>query len=338
MTAVAAWPGCAPHQHGGSHHHRRTGSVDSVASEDWYDAYDEFLENLEQYPDMDTCNAAHQSAGLAGLTGPADPERETKLLPDRGDGWSVERRRAAIDAMRKIVLADPLTDDPNCVKHECRSNMTLERFLRARDYNPKVAAALYLEHRRWRQSFRWSVSPASIPNQLAAEKLCLQGVAKNGQPFVCLLARRHTGSARDMEEVKRFFVYTMDTIIQGLGPGGKFLIMVDLGGLSNKNTDLKTAAVAFEILQKYYVERMGALWLVNPLTLFWAMWKFLSPLIAPATREKIHFIRGKEISDLLAHCDAGVIPSEYGGTAPLRPISAGPAPWEPPGKRRLWKY
>ena len=167
----------------------------------------------------------------------------------------------------------------------------------------------------------------------------MQGLTKSGQPFVVLLARRHTGVGRDMEEMKRFFVYVMDTIIQALGPGGKFIILVDLKGLSNKNSDLRTMVVAFEILQKYYVERMGALWLVEPPFIFWGMWKVLSPLVAPATREKIRFLRGKEVPPVTLHyCDAAVVPRDFGGSAELLPLSAAPAAWEPADKRRLWKY
>lgn len=47
--------------------------------------------------------------------------------------------------------------------------MACERFLRARGYNVPVAAALFLEHRKWRMGFNWSVSPSSarLPASLA---------------------------------------------------------------------------------------------------------------------------------------------------------------------------
>ena len=100
-------------------HHRRGESVDSVASvESWHTAPcdDLHVHDAEQH-ERDTeaarpggaGSASAPSAGLAGLSGPDDPERDTKLLPDRGDGMSVEKRLAAIAAMRQLIMADPLT-------------------------------------------------------------------------------------------------------------------------------------------------------------------------------------------------------------------------------------
>ena len=123
---------------------------------------------------------------------------------------------------------------------------------------------------------------------------------------------------------------------------------MDLRDLSSKNSDLKTMVVAFEILQKsvrpilaaaapsapparprltdapsrdacrYYTERMGALWLAEPLTLFWALWKVLSPLVAPDTREKIRFLRGKE-----ARCAPRSSPCAQIGWLPAQAGSVG---------------
>ena len=64
-------------------------------------------------------------------------------------------------------------------------------------------------------------APSGIPNQLAAEKLCVQGLSKSGMPFVVLVANRHLVRGRDAEETKRFFTYVMDTIVAGCGPGGE---------------------------------------------------------------------------------------------------------------------
>ena len=75
---------------------------------------------------------------------------------------------------------------------EDRSPATLERFLRARDYDAAVAAELFLEHRAWRNTFGWHVTGAEVlPSQLAAEKIALQGLSRTGAPLLVILAGRH---------------------------------------------------------------------------------------------------------------------------------------------------
>jgi len=219
-----------------------------------------------------------------------------------------------------------------CTAYEDRSNACLERFLRARKYDVAVASAMYLEHRRWRAAFGWVQGPSDVPVQLSQRKVCMQGLCRDGLPFVIVVANAHrpTGKA-GVPELFRFFVYVMDTISCAMGPGGQFRILVDLRNMSRANADLSAMKVAFDVLQKGFPERMRHLWLAEPPSIFLGLWKLITPFVAPATREKINFVAGKDVAAVVGkYVDTALLPAAWGGTAPLRPLDDGPAIWEAP--------
>ncbi len=264
---------------------------------------------------------------------------------------------------------------------EDRSNATLERFLRARRYDVPLSAAMFVEHRCWRASFGWAQGARDVPTQLAQRKVCMQGLCRDGLPFVLVVARAHvpTGAA-GVPELHRFFVYVMDTISTAMcvvvrsvrsaphapalgcvrssalvwrvrlltevrvrhalcshatipprrGPAGMFRILVDLRGMSRHNADLAAMKVAFGVLQKGFPERMAHLWLAEPPGVFHALWRLMSPFVAPGTHDKIGFVAGRDVARVLGvHVDAALLPADWGGSGALRPLSDGPAIWQP---------
>lgn len=146
-----------------------------------------------------------------------------------------------------------------CAGLEDRSAAALERFLRARKYDVAVAAAMYLEHRRWRAAFAptpWVQGPGDVAAQLEQRKVAMQGLCRDGMPFVIVVARSHRPTGREgVPELHRAFVFIMDCITAAAGPGGQFRILVDLRNMTTANADLNAMKVAFEVLQKGFPER-----------------------------------------------------------------------------------
>jgi hypothetical protein len=275
---------------------------------------------------------------------------ESQMLPANSrSSLSTDERLAAIRALRKLILAP--ADTAKCAAFEDRSNAALERFLRARGFKIQVAAALFLEHRRWRSTFDWVQGPNNITKQLAHQVVCMQGLCKDGLPFVIVVANRFKPSGKEgIPELFRFFIYVMvrmpassshslsqpflqDTIASAMGPGGQFRLLVDLRNMSSANADLGAMKVAFNVLQKGFPERMRTLWLAEPPGLFLALWRLVSVLVAPSTKEKIQFIAGKHVKATVGkHVPLSLLPADWGGTGALRPLSAELAVWDP---RRL---
>ena len=57
--------------------------------------------------------------------------------------------------------------------------------------------------------------------------------------------------------------------MDAMRPGGQFVALIDFSGLSRRNLDIKSLLVCFEILQKFYVERVAHMWFAQPPTIFW---------------------------------------------------------------------
>ena len=58
-------------------------------------------------------------------------------------------------------------------------------------------------------------------------------------------------------------------IMDALRPGEQFVVCVDFKGMTRRNIDVKALLACFEILQKFYVERVQHLWFASPPAIFW---------------------------------------------------------------------
>nr|KJB12435.1 hypothetical protein B456_002G021200 [Gossypium raimondii] len=81
----------------------------------------------------------------------------------------------------------------------------IRRFLRARDLDIEKANTMLLKYLSWRRTFlpKGFVSESEISNQLADNKLCMQGVDKQGRPIVVAFGGRHKPTKGNLEEVKQ---------------------------------------------------------------------------------------------------------------------------------------
>ncbi|KAI9176294.1 hypothetical protein LWI28_000886 [Acer negundo] len=72
-------------------------------------------------------------------------------------------------------------------------DLKLRKFLRARDLDLEKGSTMLLQYLKWRQSFipNGSISPSEIPNEIAQNKMFLQGFDKKGRPIGVVFTARH---------------------------------------------------------------------------------------------------------------------------------------------------
>ncbi|EIE25944.1 CRAL/TRIO domain-containing protein [Coccomyxa subellipsoidea C-169] len=202
----------------------------------------------------------------------------------------------------------------------------LLRFLRAEKYNVPKAEKRLREHAEWRKVFflNGSISEEEIKNELAAQKVFVQGCDKFGRGIIILLTARHSKSTRDLDETKRLICYSLEQQIQlhdaVRNPDGKGIGIFDMRGIGMDCLDAGALRAVFDLLQNHYPERLGALYMYEAPTIFWALWHAVSPFIDPETKKKVIFVYGssgaKEIQSIIS---PEVLPTEFGGTAELIP-------------------
>ncbi|KAA8532281.1 hypothetical protein F0562_032314 [Nyssa sinensis] len=202
--------------------------------------------------------------------------------------------------------------------------LMIRRFLRARDLDIEKASSLFLKYLSWRRAFvpNGSISASEIVNELAHNKMFMQGLDKMGRPIVVAFGGRHKPTKGSLDEFKRFVVYSLDKICARMPKGReKFVCIGDLEGWGFSNSDIHGYLAALSILQDCYPERLGKFFIVNPPYLFMTAWKVVYPFIDNKTKKKIIFVENKKLRPtLLSDIDESQLPDIYGGKLPLVPI------------------
>ncbi|KAM0886541.1 hypothetical protein ACQ4PT_029640 [Festuca glaucescens] len=201
------------------------------------------------------------------------------------------------------------------------------RFLRARDHNIGKASAMFLKYLAWKRTAKpnGSITADEVRNELAQEKLYVQGHDKMGRPMVYLFGARHIAAKRDLNEFKRFVVYILDTTCTKLPPAGqeKFASVVDLKGFGYANYDIRAMLEALDIMQNNYPERLGRVFLIHVPYVFMAAWKMVYPFIDDNTKKKFVFVADKNLDATLRDAiEESQLPEEFGGKLKLQGFNA----------------
>ncbi|XP_065853408.1 uncharacterized protein [Euphorbia lathyris] len=200
----------------------------------------------------------------------------------------------------------------------------IRRFLRARELDIEKASTFFLKYLSWKRSFmpNGSISPSEVPNELAQNKLFMQGVDKKNHPIVIIFGAKHVPYKGNIDEFKRFVVYTLEKLCARMPHGQeKFVAIADLEGWGYTNSDFRGSLAVLSILQDCYPERLAKSFVVHVPYIFMTAWKAVYPLIDSKTKKKIVFVDDKKLnSTLLEDIDESQLPDIYGGKLPLVPI------------------
>nr|XP_043635364.1 sec14 cytosolic factor-like [Erigeron canadensis] len=231
---------------------------------------------------------------------------------------SSEEEHKKILQMRDLVEKQ----DPAAKEYD---DLTIRRFLRARDLDIDKASAMFLKYLKWRRTFvpSGSISVTEIPNHIAQNKLFMQGTDKSGRLITLVFGGRHyPEKVGGLEEFKRYVVFTLERILSRMPAGKeKFVAIADIKGWGYTNSDYRGYLAALSILQDYYPERLGKMFVVNVPYVFMAAWKMIYPFIDEKTKKKIVFVDSKHLtSTLLKDIDESQLPDIYGGKMKLVPI------------------
>ncbi|WOL17974.1 hypothetical protein Cni_G26767 [Canna indica] len=224
---------------------------------------------------------------------------------------------------KKVASLRALVEDQEPAAKEV-DNLTLRRFLRARDQDIDKASSLFLKHLEWRSKFvpNGFISQSEIKNEIAHKEVFAQGFDKAGRPIVVYLAAKHLCAKRDLDELKRFVVYILDKLCASMPRGQeKFTCIADLNGWGYSNCDIRGYLAALDILQSYYPERLGKVYLIHVPYIFMKAWKIIYKILDKNTKKKFIFVENKVLdATLLEDIDESQLPEIYGGKLPFVPV------------------
>ncbi|KAK4436709.1 Sec14 cytosolic factor [Sesamum alatum] len=237
-----------------------------------------------------------------------------------------ERDEKADDEKRKLRLMRATLEakDLSCKDTD---DLTLRRFLRARDLDVEKASTMFMKYLAWRRTFvpKGYISESEITNDIAQNKMFMQGRDKAGRPIAVVFGSRHFASKGGVDEFRRFLVFALDRLCSRIPDGQeKFTIIGDIQGYGYCNSDVRGVLAAISILQEYYPERLGKVYVIHVPYIFMTLWKIVSPFIDKNTRKKIVFVENKRLrATLLEDIDESQLPEVYGGKLQLIPIQSG---------------
>lgn len=171
---------------------------------------------------------------------------ETETVSLQNDNGSSQDEHKKILQMRALLEKH----DPTSKEYD---DVTIRRFLRARDLDVDKACAMFLKYLKWRKTFipEGSISVSEVQNEIAQNKMFMQGTDKNGRPIAVVFGGRHYCNKKGgVEEFKRFVVFALDKLCSRIPPGQeKFVVIGDLQGWGYTCSDIRGYLAALSILQ-----------------------------------------------------------------------------------------
>jgi len=206
--------------------------------------------------------------------------------------------------------------DASEVEPFCDDEGNLRRFLVARDNNLEASYAMASKAVQWRSEVHpCSLTVADFPTANAQGVWRFAGYAKNGWPIM-LVRTSLFDPCYSTEEYVRYVAYMVEKNIQRMDPsnpnGQRHFVIFDMLGM-NYNTDLAKLRELIRITNDYHPERLGMALVVNASTLFWGLWKIMSPWMDKYTSEKVKVFTNDYVDFLEEHVGLEDIPTELGG-------------------------
>uniref|UniRef100_A0A7S2SFL2 CRAL-TRIO domain-containing protein n=3 Tax=Sar TaxID=2698737 RepID=A0A7S2SFL2_9STRA len=226
-------------------------------------------------------------------------------------GHLTDKEEAALEELRKRVLEAGLD--------QYNEDKMLLRYCRARKFKVDKSMHMITEEAKWREQFQghtFRISDFPSMLQFSDDGVCKTGGRdKAGRPVAYVVPGLfYPSRVGSDQELVLYDVYYMDALLRLAAENGRedFTGIIDMKGWSFKNFSLPITRLLISILQDFYPERLGRIFVVNAPMMFSAVWNIVSPLLDERTKMKIHILK-KDRAPILEVIDADQLEKAYGG-------------------------
>ncbi|XP_044949886.1 phosphatidylinositol transfer protein PDR16-like [Hordeum vulgare subsp. vulgare] len=163
------------------------------------------------------------------------------------------------------------------------------------------------------------ISDEEVRDEIVKNRVDMKGFDRLGRPMAYIYGARHVPGRHDLDGFKRYVAYVLDKICTRLPVGQeKFAAVIDLRGWGYANCDIRGYVAALDIMQSYYPERLGRVFLIHVPYMFMAAWKVVYPFIDDKTKKKFVFVAYRDLDATLRDAiDEYQLLEEYGGKLKL---------------------
>ena len=185
------------------------------------------------------------------------------------------------------------------------SDSDLRRFLRGRKGSVDDAFVALVEYVQWRRDTGVdSITAESCEREVNSGKATVTACGVHGKPTITVLAAKHDKDKRDVAEMTRFIILTLETACRCLQPPDETVVIVfDLLRFSLQCMDYKVVKRLVYILGHFYPERLQMCYIVHAPVVFDACWAVIRPWIDPVTVAKVQFVDEAQLAALLQPAD-----------------------------------
>jgi len=188
----------------------------------------------------------------------------------------------------------------------------LLRFLRARQLDPTKATEMIKARFEWETQFNpKEITLDQIHSEVVKKKGYFHCRDKENRPCFVALVGRHNPKDSDVQVMLKMLVFVLEKAAELAPPGvEKFCTIFDCSGFGINQMDWPFVKDAIQILQNFYPERLGALYVVNYPMIINMLWKMIKPWLDNRTSEKIQFVDNKTVRK---YFDPERLPKRFGG-------------------------
>lgn len=204
-----------------------------------------------------------------------------------------------------------------------------QRMIRAEKHDVDKAVKRAIDHSVWRKQVlgpEGSIPDDHVREQLEEEKVFLQIETRSNRPLLFVQVRKHNPNKTDLEILKKFVVYSLETATYFLdnpeygNPDGTMDVLFDIRGMTWANFDVAGLKSCFTVLAQAFPERIHKIYMLDAPYMFDMIWKIVKPFVDPVSREKVEFLHGdKGVETLKDAIGEEHLPQEVTGldTRPL---------------------
>eukprot|EP00884_Botryococcus_braunii_P018714 jgi/Botrbrau1/5526/Bobra.0023s0013.1 len=181
---------------------------------------------------------------------------------------------------------------------------TVRRYLAARSWDVHKASKMLQATLEWRlehgpEKLRWPEVSVVCKTGRVEQLLDVDHAGR----LIVIMRLRHPMADVTPDLQLKFLMHMMERSCRhadALG-NGKLTWVLDMEGYSRKTSPPFSVSMAtIRILQNHYPERLGHAIVVRPTTFFSWLWRAITPIMDPVTKEKVTFLACHTEADLVA--------------------------------------
>lgn len=157
--------------------------------------------------------------------------------------------------LKSLEITENELECVNTLKQEYPDSreVTLLRFVRARDCDLEKVREMYGNYINWRSNYPENIDLSDAENELKYGVWHFHGLSKTGIPCVIIKAARFIPGGCDKENLTKMVIYAMEEIFKA-NPKEKVVALVDYAGFGYANVSYDTIRWLISVYSDYYPE------------------------------------------------------------------------------------